>query len=137
MSAENNHSLQGSWLGNYYYRSVNQAFAFEAVFVEFQGKVDGNILDDSNLGEARISGSFTYPNLNFVKKYDRAGLEVVRYEGTMDEDGKRIAGFWSINPTCSGTWVAWRSDDEELEEDETETEQELQLDKMLATSPSR
>lgn len=141
MSSESKHTLQGSWMGNYYYRSINQSFAFEAVFVEGKGLVDGNILDDSQLGEARVSGTFTYPNLTFVKKYDRAGLDPVRYEGTMDEDGKRISGQWRISPTCSGTWVAWRSDDEELDEDQTTDERELDVEiecrPMVATSKSR
>ena len=137
MKSDNKHSLQGNWLGNYYYKSVNQPQAFEAVFVECNGMVDGNILDDGRLGEARVTGTFTYPNLTFVKKYDRAGADPVRYEGRMDEDGKRIAGSWRINATCSGTWVVWRSDDEELDEKTTEKSEELQLETALATSASR
>ncbi len=137
MATENKQTLQGSWMGHYYYQSVNQPYPFEAVFVEANGMVDGNILDDSHLGEARVSGTFTYPNLDFVKKYDRAGMEPVRYQGTMDDDGKRISGTWRIGQAASGTWVAWRSDDEELDEETTEEAEELQLETMLATSKSR
>lgn len=137
MSSETNHSVRGNWLGNYYYRSVNQAYAFEAVFVEGNGMVDGSILDDGQLGEARVSGTFTYPTLSFVKRYDRAGMAPVRYEGTMDEDGKRIAGSWSIDPGVTGTWVVWRSDDEELEEDSTEVSKELEVATAVSVSRTR
>lgn len=137
MTSQNNHSVQGNWMGNYYYQRVNQPNAFEAVFLESKGMVDGSILDDGQLGEARVSGTFTFPTLSFVKKYDRAGLDAVRYEGTMDEDGKRISGTWTINTMCYGTFVIWRTDDEALDEDETEEADELRLETMVASSKSR
>lgn len=137
MVSENNHSVQGNWMGNYYYQSVNQAHAFEVVFLESKGLVDGSVLDDGHLGEARVSGSFTFPKLSFVKKYDRAGLDPVRYEGTMDDDGKRISGTWTINVACSGTFIIWRSDDEELDEDVTEHTDEVEVKTLTSTSASR
>lgn len=130
-SKKPNHTMQGSWRGRYFYTgNVHQPCGFEAVFLESNGIIDGNILDDGNLGEASVGGTFTYPSIAFTKAYRQAGLSPVSYKGTMSEDGNRLSGTWAIRSgfsgtwttkgNWSGTWVAVRLDGEEmLEFDET------------------
>lgn len=107
------HSVNGSWLGNYYYEKSAQSFGFEAVFMEANGSVEGSILDDGGLGEANLFGVFNDPHLSFTKKYHNSAHAAIVYEGTMTDDGKRLDGNWRI-PGVSGTWVAWRQTDEEI-----------------------
>lgn len=106
------HSVQGSWRGRYFYAGDPTAHGFEAVFIEAEGLVEGNILDDDYLGEATVGGGFNFPHLKFTKTYRAAGTVPVRYQGMMSEDGKTISGRWTINAQeVSGTWTAFRYED--------------------------
>ncbi len=105
------HSVQGSWLGRYFYKTRGDAYGFEAVFVDINGRVEGNILDDSTLGEALVVGSFGYPSIEFTKTYLRkSGTSPLKYRGSMSEDGKMLSGTWSSG-LVSGTWLAVRTND--------------------------
>jgi hypothetical protein len=133
-NSEVSHNIQGSWRGCYFYAvqlAGGRGFGFEAVFLESGGVLEGNILDDSHLGEAVVSGSFTYPTVTFVKRYRNKPGAPIRYEGTMSEDGKTLQGSWFLisgQGSTRGTWVANRtSDGEDLtfkRENEEETEDE-------------
>lgn len=116
------YSIQGNWQGRYFYKTRAEAFAFEAVFIEINGRVEGNILDAGRLGEAVVAGTFGYPSLEFTKRYyqeTRGGP--VRYRGTMSEDGKMLSGTWQLASGTAGTWLAVRTDDiEELKFEEWE-----------------
>jgi hypothetical protein len=104
-----NHSVQGSWLGQYFYsEDPSLGFAFEAAFLDIDGHVEGNILDGDRLGEAVVSGTFEYPSLSFTKIYRIAGVSAVHYDGTMSEDGKELRGRWHISGDSNGTWFAQR-----------------------------
>lgn len=128
MSGKKN-SINGSWLGNYYYEAASQPFGFEAVFMEINGSLEGSILDDGNLGEAKIYGSFSDPHLSFTKKYNNSGLNAVVYEGSISEEGKKICGQWRISNMAKGSWVAWRQDEEEIPDLEFETEDDEVLER--------
>ena len=80
--------------------------------------------------KASLKGSFSFPSVQFVKLYLKAGHDAkvdkqpgktsvtittwgdpVEYEGSMSEDGKTISGRWMIaskNGMSSGTWTASR-----------------------------
>jgi hypothetical protein len=120
--------LSGSWYGNYYYASGTTPYGFEAVFIERNGAVEGNILDLGISGEASISGTFTYPRLQFRKTYYKLAKNPVDYEGTMSSDGKTLTGNWKIPPSAKGTWIAWRIEEKEMA-DETLTDEELEKPK--------
>lgn len=105
--------LTGSWYGNYYYSSGTVAYAFEAVLLENDGALTGNILDAMQLGEATVTGHFAQSKVEFTKVYYKGTHAPVQYEGTLSEDGKSLCGTWSIVPMSRGTWIAWRIDDEE------------------------
>lgn len=127
-------SVSGSWLGNYYYASGgSQPHGFEAVFIEMEGAVEGSILDDGQLGEAKLFGSFTHPNLSFTKRYERAALSPVFYEGTLSDEGKKLQGTWHIDSSVKGYWYAWRQDNEDIPSLDTEDE----LDESLEDAESR
>lgn len=83
-------------MGQYFYLGEQDGSAFEVVFVEigsgFEKRVEGSVLDNCNLGEAMVSGSFTYPSLQFIKTYISVRIDPVEYRGTMNEDGTMIAG---------------------------------------------
>jgi hypothetical protein len=126
------HSVQGSWRGQYFYSyDPGTGHGFEAVFLEVNGIVQGNILDDGPPGEAVVGGSFHYPDLRFTKIYH--GQHSVKYQGTMSEDGKLLVGRWVVpGQNLAGTWRAMRSeegedlkleDTDQLEKEEEEARQ--------------
>jgi hypothetical protein len=117
--------VSGTWFGNYYYSRVPDAQGFEAVFLQSGAEVEGSILDDGRLGEARVSGKFACGQLSFSKIYNSTALQPVRYDGTLGEDGKSLAGTWRINDVCFGSWKAWKVDEEEFPETAEKAEKEL------------
>ena len=96
MTSQVTHSIGGGWRGKYFYALDGSAHGWEAVFVESNGIIEGNILDDGYLGEANAGGVFRYPFVRFTKLYRTKGMLPVQYEGTMSEDGKMMTGRWSI-----------------------------------------
>lgn len=135
----NSHSIQGSWRGRYYYPGVSEAHGFEAVFIDVDGIIEGNILDDGGLGEATVGGKFSFPLIKFVKVYQTGAHHAVHYQGTMSEDGKTLMGRWKIAGDISGTWTAKRYEDGEDLKFETEDDRELELagEKRQETAPAR
>jgi hypothetical protein len=129
------YSVNGNWHGFYVYAGQPHRIGFEAVFSESAGAVYGSILDNSPLGEAKITGSFEYPNLTFTKTYQRVELLPVTYQGVMSEDGKTLAGIWRIGLNDIGSWSAKRhSDDEELKSkaEHKKEEQEVLVEDLAA-----
>ena len=125
MTASGSNSVSGRWFGNYYYANVSQSHGFEAVFAQSGPEVEGSILDDGQLGEAHVKGTFVGSELNFCKIYNSAARDPVTYQGTLRQDGKSLSGKWRISDVCHGMWTAWRMDDEEVPEvTETETEEQ-------------
>ena len=117
-------SIGGSWRGRYYYPGNSEPHGFEAVFIDADGVLDGNILDDGQLGEADVAGKFSFPHVKFTKSY-RSGSQPVQYEGRMSDDGKTMSGRWYLGVDGSGTWTAKRYEDGEDLKFETEDTREL------------
>lgn len=118
-------SIAGSWRGRYFYPASSEPHGFEAVFIDADGVLEGNILDDGQLGEADVAGRFHFPHVKFSKSY-RSGLQPVRYEGRMSDDGKTLSGRWYLGVDGSGTWTAKRYEDGEELKLESEETHELQ-----------
>lgn len=111
-ASENNHSIKGTWRGQYFYsHAPGEGHGFEAVFVEMDGIIEGNILDEEFPVEAFVGGTFRYPNVQFVKIY--RGRHGVEYSGTMNEQGTELHGRWIIRGDAFGTWVAFRGNPED------------------------
>ncbi len=99
--------LSGTWLGTYWQR--NQPTRFEATFIQAGNTLSGNILDDHDLGEARLSGTIAGRQINFTKCYLMSSPDPVTYTGTISEDENYIQGRWNIGLMFSGSWEAHRS----------------------------
>lgn len=97
-------SVAGGWLGTYYYSgrlSREEPVRFEASFdARSDGLFTGKILDDSDLGEAGVSGTQSALVVKFTKEYYRppvwSDTAPIDYEGVLSEDGKRITGRWTM-----------------------------------------
>lgn len=113
-SQKTTYKLTGSWKGRYFYAGDTVGNTFEAIFTEQGEVIEGSILDDPQLGEATINGTFRYPTLTFTKHYYKTALPQVEYSGNMDEEGTTIQGLWFIQTsqpeihTNHGTWIATR-----------------------------
>ncbi|MEM8611578.1 MAG: hypothetical protein AAGF93_06135 [Cyanobacteria bacterium P01_H01_bin.105] len=102
--------LTGPWLGSYW--QANSPTRFEATFVQAHNSLSGRIVDDGSLGEAQLQGQITGRHITFTKKYFKNPSYIVRYTGTVSEDGDHINGQWQVNAKQSGPWEAHRSDND-------------------------
>jgi hypothetical protein len=112
------HSVAGSWLGQYFYPGGIAGSNFEAVFIQVGSAIEGNILDAGGLGEARAAGSFSYPRISFRKAYVAGGYAPIDYVGAMNDEGKIMLGYWHIDrgpgeAPMHGIWVMYRDGSEE------------------------
>ncbi|MBS2007113.1 MAG: hypothetical protein JST01_08730 [Cyanobacteria bacterium SZAS TMP-1] len=131
-------NIAGKWRGHYQVPLFpHQDSTFTAFISEHGAQIEGAIEDDCQLGEATLTGSFSFPSVRFTKVYLNQGQinDVVKkgnktviltsvygppveYQGTMTADGKEMSGTWTIssgNLSNHGTWTAYR-----LEEKDTE-----------------
>ncbi|MEB3277727.1 MAG: hypothetical protein VKK42_02245 [Lyngbya sp.] len=99
--------LSGTWLGTYWQQG--EPTRFEATFVQSGNTLSGSILDDSDLGEARLSGTVTGRNVSFTKRYLMTSPQSINYVGTISEEENYIQGTWNIDTRFSGPWEAHRS----------------------------
>lgn len=102
-------NLSGTWLGTYWQLGIPTRF--EVTFVQSGNVLSGNILDDSYLGEAQVSGLVVGRNIRFTKSYLTTSPDPVRYTGTLSEDEDFMHGEWTIAGVDSGSWEARRSGD--------------------------
>ncbi len=134
------HNIAGEWRGHYQYRRhPDSGCAFSAFFSENAGTLTGTIVDDSFPGKASLTGSFSFPAIQFTKFYAKQGSQIenikkqgnttvytiakfgnpVEYTGSMTEDGKSMSGTWSITSesgvSTTGTWVAHKFEEEAKE----------------------
>jgi len=133
-----NQTIAGKWRGHYQVPHFPQHDStFTAFISENGGQIEGAIEDDCQLGEATLTGTFSFPSVRFTKVYLRQGQinDVVKrgnttmiitstygppidYQGTMSNDGKEMNGTWTINSEnarARGTWTAYRLEDKETE----------------------
>jgi hypothetical protein len=101
--------VNGTWLGTYW-QSENPT-RFEAALVQSGNALTGNILDDSFLGEAQVSGEVIGRSISFSKRYLTTSSAPVDYTGTISEDENFIQGKWKIGRRYSGVWEARRGGD--------------------------
>lgn len=101
--------LSGTWLGTYWQGEAPTRF--EATLVQSGNALSGSILDDSYLGEARISGDVVGRTVRFTKRYLTSSPNAVHYTGTLSEDENSIQGTWSLGIFGAGPWEAHRSGD--------------------------
>lgn len=99
--------LNGTWLGTYW--QMGMPTRFELVLLQAGNSLSGSVLDDSYLGEAKLSGTLVGRQVRFNKRYVSTRQAVVDYVGTVSEDEDFIQGNWSIGSRYTGPWEARRS----------------------------
>ena len=77
-------NISGIWLGTYWQQE--DPVRFELSVVQGGNSISGNILDDSYLGEASITGEVTGRRISFTKKYLGSPRPAVFYLGLIAED---------------------------------------------------
>ncbi|MBX9691521.1 MAG: hypothetical protein K2Z81_03995 [Cyanobacteria bacterium] len=127
-------SITGRWQGHYSYSDYREGSRFEAVLTDNAGQIAGSILDDCNLGEAYVYGSYESTSVKFTKYYRQSFLAPVHYSGTISSDRKTMHGKWSISDpeqgVARGTWSAHKIDEEGSKKEQT-TENEETVDGEL------
>lgn len=101
--------VSGSWLGTYWQQG--QPTRFEATFVQGGSHLSGNLLDDSYLGEATITGEVVGRVIQFSKRYLTSATPPIHYIGQVAEDEQSMQGTWQITGVDTGSWEARRSGD--------------------------
>lgn len=101
-------NLSGTWLGTYWQEGIPTRF--ELTLVQGGNVLSGNILDDSDLGEATLTGEVIGRRITFTKKYITTHGYSVAYTGIVSEDDNFMQGQWQSG-WLSGTWEAYRSED--------------------------
>ncbi|MEM9922564.1 MAG: hypothetical protein AAF915_02210 [Cyanobacteria bacterium P01_D01_bin.50] len=99
--------VNGTWLGTYWQNG--NPTRFEVVLVQSGNSLTGNVLDDSYLGEAKLSGDVIGSRISFIKRYFTSSPDAVEYLGTISEDEDYIQGQWKISSWDFGPWEARRS----------------------------
>lgn len=102
-------NLTGAWLGTYW--QYGNPTRFEMTLVQGGNTLSGNILDNSSLGEAMVTGQVIGRNVTFTKKYIGNNSYVINYTGVISEDEQLIQGKWKIHWE-TGKWEARRQDDD-------------------------
>lgn len=97
--------LNGTWLGTYW--QDNNPTRFEITLLHSGNSLSGSILDDSYLGEARVSGEVIGRQIIFTKRYLTSSPHPVNYVGTVSEDEDHIRGQWTLG-SFTGPWEARR-----------------------------
>jgi hypothetical protein len=115
--------LSGTWLGTYWQNS--QPTRFEVTLIQSGNNLSGNILDDGELGEARLAGEIVGKQLRFAKQYFCAPHESIDYTGTIIGDEENtIQGIWQIPGTKQlGNWEAKRSGNDLMQQLQNRIEQ--------------
>ena len=99
--------VNGTWLGTYWQNG--NPTRFEVVLVQSGNSLSGRVLDDSYLGEAKLSGEVVGRRIGFIKSYFTSSPDAVEYVGTISEDEDYIQGQWNISSLDYGPWEARRS----------------------------
>lgn len=117
--------LNGTWLGTYWQRG--NPTRFEIVLLQSGNSLSGSILDDSYLGEAKLSGEVVGRRISFSKRYVISSPDPVDYVGTVSEDEDLIQGQWKVGYVDSGPWEARRSGESLSLSTENKVEQKVPL----------
>lgn len=102
-------NISGAWLGTYW--QFSNPTHFEMTLVQGKNTLSGNILDNSNLGEANVNGEITGRQVTFTKCYLSNSRHCINYVGTVSEDEQLIQGNWYESVFNQGKWEAHRQDD--------------------------
>ena len=101
--------ISGMWLGTYWQRGIPTRF--EMSLIQGKNSLSGNILDQSNLGEASLVGEIIGKSIRFRKTYLTGTRHSIDYIGTLNDDLNFIQGIWQEDSFNKGNWEARRQED--------------------------
>ncbi|MGH8001132.1 MAG: hypothetical protein ACREPR_17320 [Brasilonema sp.] len=99
--------VSGTWLGTYWQQGIPTRF--EVTLIQSGHRLTGSILDDSDLGEAQLTGEVVGRHISFIKRYFMTSPDPITYVGTISDKEDYMQGQWSIKVWDSGPWEARRS----------------------------
>ncbi|WP_017316566.1 hypothetical protein [Mastigocladopsis repens] len=117
--------VSGTWLGTYWQQG--SPTRFEVTLIQSGNTLTGRILDDSNLGEAQLTGEVVGRRISFIKCYFTTSPDPVSYVGTISENEDYMQGQWSIKRSNSGPWEARRSGESLIADLQTRIEKQVSL----------
>ena len=117
--------VSGTWLGTYWQQGIPTRF--EVTLIQSGNTLTGRILDDSDLGEAQLTGEVVGRRISFIKRYFTTSPDPVTYVGTISEDEDYMQGQWSLKPWGSGPWEARRSGETLMADLQTRIEKKVSL----------
>jgi len=79
--------------------------------VQGNNYLSGNILDNSNLGEALVNGEVIGRKVTFTKCYTVNAQHCINYTGSISENQELMTGNWHEGIFNQGKWEAHRQDD--------------------------
>jgi hypothetical protein len=106
--------LSGRWTGIFNYPRDLPPTGFAATVLDAGGRLSGEVAEPRYDGrgtlQALIDGRRDGSRVRFAKSYDGADgdYDTVRYDGTVDAEGREIAGRWDIPGAWSGTFIMVR-----------------------------
>ncbi len=72
------YSIAGEWRGHYDYDEISGHGAdFTVHFSDIEGRLTGTVLDNSPAGKATLTGTFSFPQIQFEKVYLEASEAVI------------------------------------------------------------
>jgi hypothetical protein len=121
-------NLSGEWQGTYRYpRGAGPDTPFLAVIEDRNGALSGRIIEPNGIrpetAQATLAGRRFGMSVDFTKDYHGAGPEYatpVDYVGSISDDGRKIAGVWSLLE-WDGTFEMFRDAVEEADVGARET----------------
>lgn len=117
--------VSGTWLGSYWQQGIPTRF--EVTLIQSGNTLTGRILDDSDLGEAQLTGEVVGRRISFIKRYFTNSPAPITYVGTISENEDYMQGQWSLKLWDSGPWEAQRSGETLMADLQTRIEKKLSL----------
>ena len=109
-------NLSGAWNGMYSYPRGFGPGQFSATLCDGGGVLSGETVEIANAGRATgrtlhglISGRHEGASVTFTKVYDDYHQRLIRYSGTVNDDGTEIAGRWDIPNVWGGSFIMVRA----------------------------
>lgn len=102
-------NINGTWLGTYW--ELGMPTRFEMTIIQTGGNIMGNILDNSDLGEASVNGQIIGKTVTFRKCYLTGSRHCIDYTGVISDEENYIKGQWQGDFKYSGNWEAHRQED--------------------------
>ncbi len=127
--------VSSTWLGTYWQQGIPTRF--EVTLIQSGHTLTGRMLDDSDLGEAQLTGEVVGRRINFIKRYFTTSPDPITYLGTISDKEDYMQGQWSIKLWDSGSWEAQRSGNTLIADLQTRIQKKVSLTKSVINSSNQ